>query len=513
MNLLEKLYANLTEIILITILILVSAYFLFFNLFESRLIDPWETSYVYLAKKPLVDSFDPQNWDLGSTFPFSLMIKLFPFKSFPEYRYGTSFLAFLSVLLFYFLLRYINLGKFISFFSSILISVNSIILLYCRICTSLVLTLFLSVLTLLLYFVWRNKKQDKFLFLIFIFLALMLNNHMASFYFVISFLLWFIFLTFKKTIKIKSLLLCFTIFAILLVPYYIVLANTPKKDFLYFFEWRYKQVNFEFNNKIYLPNIQYLDYFVRILSTIFNIEYWNVSINLKFFIIIYFTPLIIFFIQKNRDEDLNFLFYLIFFSFLILLLSFVPVNAHYFLPFIIIYICLLAKQIASTKNSLLCLPLLIISGIIFLVNMQSSMININENHFESLNNIWPKDYNKMAIEQVPFELLKFTPIILNNSKIFIFACSNDGISSVNYSYLENYSIYSNISFDYDPQFFNNKKLEKNDIIVFGYNCMVQSKILGINATENYGLNNSYTKINFPIEPIGIVEGIIIYRIV
>jgi len=496
---------NKIDIIFIIILSIISLYFLFWNLFESRLINGWEIANIREFNRPLT-KYLSEGWDIGSNFyPFFLIIKLFSFfNSFPECRYITSFFTFLSVLLLYFLLRFLRLGKLISFPFSIIIPINLQILTYSRIFISPPITLFLSLSALFLYFIWERNKKDKFLILIFLFLGLIISNHIAAFYFVLAFLFWFIFLSFKKVIKIRTIFFCFVLFLLLNIPYLILLTKTSSEGFWYYFKWRYQQVGFEFNNKFYFSHIKNLDFFVDLLNGI-----WSISND--YFIIIFFIPIIIFLNQKNRDKDLKFLFYMFYSMFLFVLFSPVPFNIHYFFPFILVFIILIAKELSITKNGLLYILLIIFMTVIFFSNIGPAIKFINNNESEYLNQIFPKNYQKIAIEGYSYSILKYTNI-LNNTEFYVFKCFSNGIYSIND--LKNYFPTDLGSKDeLNPNFFIEKKLKRNDLIIFSGECIAYSRLIGLNVSDYYGLNNSYTNINFPIEFVNNdLANIIIYRV-
>jgi hypothetical protein len=197
--------------------------------------------------------------------------------------------------------------------------------------------------------------------------------------------------------------------------------------------------------------------------------------------------------------------------FFIILFSLVPFNVHYLFPFIFVFIFLIVKELSITENELLKISLIIILAIIFLYNVESSTAIINQNALKYFSEFLPKNYQKIAIEEFPYVILKNTKI-LNKTNFYVFKCLDDGIFSVDTKYLKDYDAYSSIPYENKTNFFTDKNLKRNDLIIFSNDCIVLSNLHGLNVSVSYGLNNSYTNINFPIEYIDSIWGMIIYKI-
>ena len=381
------------------------------------------------------------------------------------------------------------------------------------------------------YFKWTKTKKNIYLFLIFFILAIAINNHAATIYFVVSTQIWFFYLLFKKVIKFKTYLIAFLIFLITMFPYFnalilsnVLTAKTPQ-DIYSAFSFSYEQSLGFLRSKYSAESI--LEFSEPYLVNFFNPELFIVKLsellipfefyNLSYFavvILILIIPIDLFFRIKNRDEDIKFLIYQTYAVLLIAFFSIVPITGPtYFFGFFVAFVCLLAKEL-TVKNRVTQVAIIAIFIILFLTNVASSISRINMKSYEQLEQVWPKNVTRLIVDGVVYESLKYVSNFkpLNVEDLRIFECRHDGIYSVSSDSIGYYS-HENSTARLDSNFFIKQNLTEGDIIIFSVECIYNSRVNGfMNVTVAHGLNNNYTKIYSSIESIADIEGIIIYKV-
>jgi 4-amino-4-deoxy-L-arabinose transferase-like glycosyltransferase len=426
-----------------------------------------------------------------------------------------SFLNVFSVIFVYLTIREITKKREIAFISALLVGVNTFILEWARSFLDDAFDPVLASLALFLYFLWSRTKNNFYLYSIAFTLGIAINHHANSIYFAFPFTIWLLYQTYKKNIKVKTFLLSTLIFLIVMFPYLNYLTRINIDEISSFLRGKYVDYNLEFKG-FYLPNLLTTSIFPRILFDVLiplSGDYWYFILVPAIFI----APIFSIILLKKIDNDLKFLIYLTYAILLLYIFSPMPVvNNGSFTALFVSFTCLLGKLLSAQKM-LVKIIILSVFLILFLTNIPESYSRINFNRYQRLKDVWSTNINKLVIEGISYSSLQYTPTFDPFSKIKkieVFECREDGIYSVKQEDIRSYNYYGNNTSRYDPDFFKNVFLTKKDIVVFGSECVGYSRRFGLlNTTQWYGFNNSYTRLNLPIELIDEVYGISIFKVV
>ena len=470
----------------------------FWNLEKWWLIDGNELDMITYLKKSLISIVETKANPTSTFFPTLLIAKIFFFiNSFPEYRYITAFLCILSTLFIYFAARtfLVNNKKYLAFIPTFLIAINSLILFATRRFTVDGVDVLFIGLILYLTFKWRMVKKNIYIYLIFVFSALGINNHGTMLYFTFPLFLWFGYLLIKNKIKLKTIFFSSILFLIILLPYINGLRITNYN--VYLLE---KYYGAETATTV-LINLFYFNNFVENLyQVIIPSNLWGIIsspyipdimilpfLRLSFLFIILTLPLLVYFYCKFSDSDLKFL---ILYSYgVIILIFFSPIlsTIGHFIPFFIVFSFLLTKELSLKQKStkLILIPLILIIYFNFLLSIQI----LTKNSYKELEQIWPENVKTITIEFIPLRMLNLTyPSILDDiKKINIFECRSDGI----YVYNDSHTIY-------DPDFLKRKNFIQSDMVL----------LQTVSACKFY---NIFSIDNLPLKYIGRVDEIAFYN--
>jgi len=509
---------NRIELSFFFILISISIFFRVYNLEFWRLPSRDESILIYHSNKPIIDSII-NFYDISKTFfPSVLWVNFFPFvNTFIEYRYFAAMTTVLGFIILYFTLKKISNWK-IALFLSLFFCVNYNILYVSRMFLVDMLDLVFVPLILFFYIKWYQNRDIKYTYLVFIFLGLSLINHLILIYFVTIFLLWFIFLLWKKEVDLRTFLISLMFFLIILssfLPKYVKFFYTSFSDYM---SYRYaisglKGQNFFMN---FMDPLQFFDkLFIFFTSKNILNQFLNINIFLDVIVLfIFFYPFILFLFFKLKHKKFKkisyFLYFISYGIFLIIFLSIIPITfIQHFTFFYIPFLCILA-HLLTYKTKLTKILILVIIPVIIL-NFVLSLLLINNNSYSTLQKIWPKKINRIMIDGPAYATLEYT-YFLNNYEIYIFHTTREGIYSVPKDNTNNYTFANFRRFVlFDPNFFIEKNITKNDIII------TVNDIIDLYGDISKGpddvLNNDYFRINVSLEYIGNVDNIEIFRVI
>jgi hypothetical protein len=510
----KKIKNHFKVIIVLFLLLSISIYTRIWNLMEWILPSDSEIRTVYnLNRKPL-SNYLTEGLELSSSwFPIIGLTKLFFFiTSFPEYRYITASISILAILFTFLTVYFITKKLYIGLLTSLLIVVNIHILYESRLYWVNALDFIFPPIILYLYFRWTKTKASYFFPLIFLFLALAINNHGQQIYFVTIMIVWSIFLLIKRQIKLKIFFISILIFLVVMSPYlnsmYIGKFSVNQLRYYYI-----GYADFKLPQSLYLVNLIHPSKFfldrVNAYLTLNLISETTTQWMIVF--VMLFIPIYVFLKNGRKDNNLKFLFFCSYGTLILLLFSIIPAyDMLYIYPFFISFIVLLAKELnLKQKTSIIAIVPIIF---IFISNTFYVLPNIQANDYKNFDSLWPKNTNKLFIEGVVFSNLKYTNFLDNIKEIYIFECQIDSIYSVDPKYNKIYNWQNDSIGKADSNFFMRMNLTSDSTIIFGNRCIAYSNFYGIDADERRGLNNSYTNIKFPIEYVNQYNGIAIYKI-
>jgi len=371
------------EIILFTILLLITIFIRFYNIEKWFLLNQDEINVIERLNLPLLESGDPS----GTYIPSVILSKLFFVNKFSELRYVSAFINSISVILVYFTMKlFVDWKK--SILGTLFLSIHWYLLFMSRIFEQSSLNMLLVIIPLYLYFKWKKTKNGLLIYIAFIFLGIQLLNYIPLIaYFGPPFFLWIIYQTKKGRISNKILYTSIFIFFLISIPYLCAsLFYQENYNQFEYIKWIYQKLGISYNS-FYLLNAAKYNLTLNTLTETLLLS--TQHFPLIIFIIV--IPLVIYLLIKlnkkeRKDENLDFLCWMCYISLFLVIVSPTPIyGMSHFIPFLIFFVFFLVKLLEHKWNYA-------IMSIIFLLLIFniSWLPQINKNEFNDLE--WLKIY-------------------------------------------------------------------------------------------------------------------------
>jgi len=361
------------EILLISVLVVCSFFFRFYNLKE------WKTEeFDETHNLTFVETFNSsQCQNLHSC--VTLSTQYWPttllgwVKDVYQGRLFIACLSFCGIIFSYLLLAEITKDYKISFLLSFLLSISSYILYISRSFFVDWSDMVVPIIATYLIVLWTKNKKPIYLLITSFILGIGLINHAVIIYFIVSLVFYLLYRTVvKNEFQFHTMVFLFIVFSFFIFHIGATFNTTPE----HWYKFRYELFNEPWTGNLVLINLKHFDEFSARLYKIIFPDYRTFlpSINIMPIhrsVLVYFillVPFIVFlknYFSKRRSETIVIMFFLSYVNLFLVLMSPIPAyDESHFLPFFVSFIFLIGSEFYLENHKFLKFCLL---GIVFML--------------------------------------------------------------------------------------------------------------------------------------------------
>lgn len=429
---------NHTFLTFLFLLLLINVYLRFSNLKTQTLVIVDEINLLVHIKNKVKGGIS------GSYLPTIFLSQFFQFNNLLDYRYFTATLSLIGIMFFYIGLFYLTKNVFLSFFTSLILSINGFILYTSRLFISDWSDIFFPC---LLCFFFSQKLNSKTQLFIILSILIGMLNHSVMIYTLPPALLYsfFYFLQIEKKEKnVKKIDILITIFLLLFVSFttylfvsHILSQKLTIEDFL---KWRYNSYDIKWKGYFEFTNLLNFKKFIYNFSSLIIFEKpflpFYILREKPFLVLIIILVPIFLYIISPKNDFLNYIAFICYGIFIFLVFSFIPAyHPTHFIPFFIIYLFFLSTLYNINNRKIIKAVILALLFLLFISGFYSTCSYFKTNSYNELKRIIiSENITQIKVEEMAYEIMKIYSLssLINVSSTF--RCTDNGL--LNFGNLE-----------------------------------------------------------------------------